>query len=401
MLDRKKLFLITMLMTILGPAFIIKSPISYVPFVFMLLLLIISYGYILIIIKSFKIEIGGNSLKSFERLSEDSYSIDIENKSILVMPRVSFSVYLKSEDGYMVSDYEYDFIVKPGEKIGIRLKMQLPHVGRFKVSISKIKFYGFIDLLFLYKSVQWSNEVVVTPKIHGIENYEINTVNPIFSVDYNVPHKIKGGEFNDVREYIPGDPIKNIHWKLSAHSISLITKIINTDAVNGISIYMDLPYFSTENYNYSAYVYDCILESSYAAAIYSLEMDYSVNFIFFEAGIPAYNYIKSHEDLSEFVYSFPRGQKDCSLEILIDEYSNSSISFDNTIILTYRVSDELADLIADCRLKGKFPHLFLIQPEGADNTYSEHVKAYLKKSEIRYNIISDAEEFALALGGAK
>lgn len=401
MLDRKKLFLVTMLMTILGPAFIIKSPISYVPFVFMLLLLMVSYGYILIIVKSFSIEIGSDSPESFERLSEDCYSIGIENKSVLVMPRVSFSLYLKSTEGYVVSDYEYDFIVKPREKIDIQLKMRLPHVGRFKASISKIKFYGFIDLLFLYKSVKWSNEVFVTPKIHSIENYEINTVNPIFSVDYNVPHKIKGGEFNDVREYVPGDPIKNIHWKLSSHTGSLITKIINTDAVNGISIYMDLPYFSMENYHYAADIYDCILESSYAAAIYSLEREYAVNFIFFEAGSPSHNYIKSHEDLSGFVYSFPKGQKDCSLEILIDEYSNSSVSFDNMVVLTYRAGDRLADMLADCRMKGKFPHLFLVQPEGVHDAYGDNVRSPLKKSEIRYNIINDAKEFVLALGGVR
>jgi uncharacterized protein (DUF58 family) len=401
MLDRKKLFLIAMLLTILGPAFIIKSPISYVPFVFIMLLLVISYSYILIILKSFKIRIDKNSLKSFERLSEDHYSIGIENKSILVMPRVSFSISLSSIDGYVVRDYVYDFIVRSKEKIEVKLKMQLPHVGKFKITISKIKFYGFIDLLFLYKSVKWSNEVIVTPKIHSIENYEINTVNPIFSVDYNVPHKIKGGEFNDVREYIPGDSIKNIHWKLSAHSGSLFTKIINTDAVNGISIYMDLPNFSVENYNYTADVYDCILESSYAAAIYSLDKEYAVNFIFFEAGSLSYRYIKSYEDLSEFVYLFPEGQKDCFLELLIDEYSNSSISFDNMLILTYRPSIELAYIIADCRMKGKIPYLFWVRARGSDGAYENHIKDHLKKSEIKYSIINDAKEFALALGGVR
>lgn len=401
MLDRKKLFLITMLLTVLGPAFIIRSAISYVPFVFMVLLLIISYSYILIIIKSFKIEIDNNSSKSFERLSEDYYSIGIENRSVLIMPRVSFSVYLKSVYGYMVSDYEYDFIVKSKEKIDIKLKMQLPHVGKFKVSISKIKFYGFIDLLFLYKGIKWNNEVIVTPKIHSIENYEINTINPIFSVDYNVPHKIKGGEFNDVREYIPGDPIKNIHWKLSAHSGNFITKIINTDAVNGISIYIDFPSFSEENYFYMANVYDCILESSHAAAIYSLDKDYAVNFIFFESSSSSHRYIKNYEDLTEFIYSFPKGQKDSSLEFLIDEYTNSSVSFDNMVILTYKPSIELVDILADCRMKGKFPHLFWVKSEDDDVRYDVNVKEHLKKSEIRYSIIKDAKEFALALGGVR
>ena len=402
MLDRKKLFLITMLLTILGPAFIIKSSISYVPFVFMVLLLLVSYGYILIIIKSFKICLDNNSsVKEFERLSEDIYSIAIENKSVFVMPRVSFTIYLKSDDGYAVNDYEYDFIIKPKEKIDILLNIKFPHVGRFNVSISKIKFYGFIDLLFLYKSVVWSSEILVKPKLHGIENYEISTANPVFSVDYNVPHKIKGGEFNDAREYIPGDPIKNIHWKLSAHSNSLITKIINTDAVNGISIYMDLPYFSGGNYHYAADVYDCIIESSYAGSLYALDRGYAVNFIFFDGGSPSYSNIKSYDDLSEFVYLFPDGQINSSLELLIGQYSNSHISFDNMIVLTDKISPALADLLADCRMHGKYPHLFLIQPESKTDAFDNYALSRLKKSEIRYSIISDSKEFASALGGMK
>ncbi len=401
MLNRKVLFLLTIFLTVLGPAFIIKSAISYVPFVFMVLLLAVSYGYILIIIKSFKMDIGNNSLKEFERLSEDYYSIAIENRSVLVMPRVSFSVKVTSSDGYGVQNYEYDFIIKSKEKIDIMLKIKFPHVGKFEIKVSKIKFYGFIDLLFLYKSVLWRKEFTVKPKLYTIDNYEINTVNPLFSVDYNVAQKIKGGEFNDVREYIPGDSIKNIHWKLSAHSGSLMTKIINTDAVNGISIYMDLPYFKEENYPYSADVYDCIFESAYAASLYALDKGYALNLVFFEGGNPSYIYIKDYDDLAEFVYSFPKGQEKLPLEFLIDKYSNTNVSFDNMIILTARISFELADLLADSKMQGKYPRLFLAEPESSTGFTDDSAMSRLKKSGINYSLIRDAKEFTRALGGAK
>lgn len=400
-LNRRNLFLITMLIAILGPAFIIKSPISYVPFTFILLLLVLSYGYIIIIIKSFQINMNNALSVSFERLMENNYEIKIENKSILVMPRVSFSIYLKSDNGNIVSNYEYDFIMKPKEEKSFILKMNFPHVGRFNITISKIKFYGFIDLFFLYKKIKWNNDIIVLPKIYDIHNYEIKTINPLFSVDYNVPYKIKGGEFNDVREYVPGDSIKNIHWKLSAHSNSFITKIINTDAVSGVSVFMDFPSMNSDDYDYAADVYDCILESSYSVALYSLEREYAINFFFYESGNLAHRYIKNYDELAEFVCLFPSIDNNNSFEFLIEEYSASSMIFDNMIVLTDKASVQLAGQLSDLTMKGKFPQLFLIQPESTNNKFSDNIKEQLNKNGIEYSIINDAEGFALSLGGVK
>ena len=98
---------------------------------------------------------------------------------------------------------------------------------------------------------------------------------------------------------------------------------------------------------------------------------------------------------------FPDGQINSSLELLIGQYSNSHISFDNMIVLTDKISPALADLLADCRMHGKYPHLFLIQPESKTDAFDNYALSRLKKSEIRYSIISDSKEFASALGGMK
>ena len=402
MIDRKKLFIITLLLIIIVPAVFIKSPISYVPLIFVILLVIFSYLYTFICLKSFKLDVESDAEGRCERLSTADYSIRIANKSLLIFPRVSFSVILESEEGYRVQDFEYNFILNPKEKKELNLNMGFPHIGRFKVIISKIKFFGFIDMLFLNKKSKWMEELLITPKIYEIYNYEIHTVNPIFSVNYHVQHKVKGGEFNDVREYIPGDPIKNIHWKLSAHSNTFITKIINADAVSGITLYID--FSSEENFDYdkAANVYDCMVESAYSVALYALNKDYGISFVFSFRNNPAYYLPKTVDELDDLIYSLPKvsSYKKYSIGLLVSEYSNTVISFDNIIVLTDKINNMIIDSLINCRERGQFPIFCFIKPDG-EKDMPESMKNRLIKSGIMYCIVSDGKEFAAFLGGLK
>jgi len=402
---RKNLFIIAILLIIICPALFIGSAISYVPLIFVLLLLFLSYLYAFIALRCFQIAVESKYIKRHERLSSTDYGINIENKGFLVLPRVSFSVNLESEDGYLVSNYKYDFMLNPKGKKELKLTMPFPHIGRFRVIISKIRFYGFIDGLFLYKNTKWKEELLVTPKIYEINNYEIDTLNPFFLVNYHVPRKIRGGEFNDVREYIPGDPIKNIHWKLSAHlnTNTLITRIINADAVSGITVYLDLASEGDFDYNKAADMYDCMVESAYAAALYALSKDYGISFVFSANNYPTYYFTKTYEELDKLIYSLPKvsAEEKYPIELLVAEYACTVMSFDNIIVLSDKISFELINALSDCKERGRFPLLCLIRQESSRGAVDEEIKDRLIKSGIRYCVINTAKDFSSALGGLK
>jgi len=403
MIDRKRLFVIALLIIIVIPAAFIKSPVSYVPLIFVLLLVFFSYLYTFICLKCFRLDVESADLGRYERLSAADYSIKIANKSFLIFPRISFSVILESEEGYMVKNFEYNFILNPKERKELNLNMDFPHIGRFRVVIPKIKFFGFVDMLYLYKNTKWKEELLITPKIYDIHDYEINTMNPVFSVNYHVPYKVKGGEFNDVREYISGDSIKNIHWKLSAHSNTFITKIINADAVSGITIYMDFSSKESFDYDEAADAYDCIVESAYSVALYALSKDYGTSFVFSARNNPDYYFPKTTEELVSLIYSLPKvsPEEKYPIDLLISEYSNTVISFDNIIVLTDKINSGLIDSLAGCMERGQFPILCLVRTDRENKAIPDNMKNCLIKMGIRYCIITAAKEFSAFLGGLK
>ena len=280
--------------------------------------------------------------------------------------------------------------------------MSFPHIGRYRVVVSKIKFCGFIDLLHLKKNTKWNEEVFVTPKLYTIQNYQVNTTNPVFTVNYNVPYKVKGGEFNDVREYIPGDPIKNIHWKLSAHSNEMFTRIINADAVSGITVFIDFSYSEDMDYDRKLNVYDCMAEAAYACGLYSMDNDYGISYIYSMHDSPTYFSASTPEELGDFIYSIPKSAvvEKYSIGFLMAEYLNAVICFDNVIVLTSNVSLATVEILSEYRDRGKYPILFYIKPED-DEGLRDKVRDMLHKSGIRFFSVSNAQEITATLGGLK
>jgi len=95
------------------------------------------------------------------------------------------------------------------------------HCGTYHFKSAKVRVYDMLGLVFLPKKVDLSGEIIVMP---------------VPSIPQAVPElsgfKAKGlrsaansnSEIYDVREYVPGDPIKKIHWKLSAKKNILMIK---------------------------------------------------------------------------------------------------------------------------------------------------------------------------------
>ena len=121
--------------------------------------------------------------------------------------------------------------VMTGEKSVVKLLSQAEtsdsiyidtrHCGTYRLSAAKVRVYDLFGLFFVPKTLMIEGEVVVMP---------------IPSIPEAIPDmsgfKAKGlrrsnqqnMEIYDIRDYVPGDPIKRIHWKLSAKKDSLMIK---------------------------------------------------------------------------------------------------------------------------------------------------------------------------------
>ncbi|MFC1737096.1 DUF58 domain-containing protein [Candidatus Hydrogenedentota bacterium] len=81
--------------------------------------------------------------------------------------------------------------------------------------------------------------VTVFPRVMVIGEYEIGSRKPVGEIKFS--HKIyeDPSRISGIREYIPGDSLNRIHWKVSAAKDQLYTKLFEPSVVTGATIALD------------------------------------------------------------------------------------------------------------------------------------------------------------------
>lgn len=107
--------------------------------------------------------------------------------------------------------------VAPGITPVVEKELLSRHVGRVEVTVTDFVIWDWLGICSTNGNAKKGSWVIVAPKMVPAENEEI-----IYSVeDFPEDNETKkhGTDINpdyEIREYVPGDELKSIHWKLTA-----------------------------------------------------------------------------------------------------------------------------------------------------------------------------------------
>ena len=114
------------------------------------------------------------------------------------------------------------------------------HVGIFRLQSSEIRVYGLLGLASRARESSGRWRMRVVPNVYRLA--------------YGIPRERRAGQdslglprspadaldYDRVRDYLPGDPLKTIHWKLVAHSQGeLFTKLFETPIISSATLVID------------------------------------------------------------------------------------------------------------------------------------------------------------------
>lgn len=381
------------------PAFLINTPLSYVPLTFLLLLSAVSILYTVIVACSCILLAETGERRRYERGTVANYSVTIHNRGPLPVPRMTLLLCVESGEGFSPLTSEHTLMLRPWEKLALELPLDFPHIGRYEVKVSRLCFHGLLGAFSVSRRPGWSVPVQITPRLYALPEFDIQTSRPTFTVDFSVPYQMDGGEYADIRQYIPGDPIKNIHWKLSAHSAAYISRTFRTDAVSGVSVYLDFCFPARCPEEERASICDCLIESAYAAATHAQERNYSVEFLYTRGSMPCTVRPSDREELMETVYALPpvSASERYPIELLVEEFSGRMGSFDHIFVLTADVSRTLVELLSACRLRGEYPILLHVHGDEQSALAGTPVAELVSGRGIEYHAVRSGEQLAAAL----
>jgi len=131
-------------------------------------------------------------------------------------------------------------ILMPGRSIAMRYSLTCPRRGYHRIGPIMMESGDLFGLQKRFRTGQQQNYISVLPTVAYIDTFNVSSRRPqgpvrIANRIYDDPTRIVG-----VREYMPGDPLNRIHWKASARTGQLFSKVQEPSSVTGGTLILDL-----------------------------------------------------------------------------------------------------------------------------------------------------------------
>ena len=238
--------------------------VSFMTFIIVLVLPVISIVFSLFSfpLVSVKLSTSGRDIYRFDKFV---VRFTIFNKSPFVSP--SFKIYCSVPDSSGQKNEQVVFILNSpfGRRGYFDYTSYFSIRGIHKVYVDAVEYYDFLKLIKIKKNISKSVVIKVKPRkinldvpVNSERNMQENSnIAGVATVEY-------GGDMLGVREYLHGDNLKNVHWKLSAKSDDIIMKSFAENVFDKAYIIADLCSYYSNQY-LSRSMTDCVVEAALSA----------------------------------------------------------------------------------------------------------------------------------------
>ena len=132
--------------------------------------------------------------------------------------------------------------------------MSLAVSGRYEIAAADVRVYDAFHMFYIKKKIKNSANVYVLPQCY-LMPINITKKTRDFVTDSDVYHAdIRGDDSSEVyqvREYRPGDSVRNIHWKLTARQDEIMVRDMNKTLSCPVIICVNLNGKDCKNYGHA------------------------------------------------------------------------------------------------------------------------------------------------------
>ena len=380
------------------PPIFVNNIIGYLPLLAVVLAILISFVYLQVLRRSFSFS-EDSLVSSCERGSEIDFVLHFRNASPLVVLRLEPRIYVSDLFGEADDITAVPLTLMPHEDREFRFQASFDHIGTYSAGVRTVTIGDLLGLFSYTIENEKRHRVEVLPRLFSADDVPLSSEVSSESQKPRQALTVDDMDYAGVREYAWGDPIKTIHWKLSARNPSgeYLTRLFETFNNPGVATILDT---SAPNYDRESlmFVFDGIVETALSVNQFALSqgIDSVIEFRN-RAGEDAKLRLMKNSDFPELTHALPRiatGDGHEARELLRREMA-SLHGQDNVAVCTSQVNEELISMLITLRLRKRNPMLFLIVPPSLD---SDEVRAYAKplrrldEAQIPHYILSSAAD---------
>lgn len=264
------------------------SSVSAVIFVFVLTLPVISLIHILLAIPSIKIYLD-NEASETEKLTEVGFSLAISNESPVPFPFIEAEITTPSAAGTRSESQKTMLSLVPFGSYVIENRALFKYRGQYDIGVSDIYVYDFFRFFCIRIELNMFRDIFVLPRrlIMPASNGNEATVENTDSIIRRVGND--NTETSDIRNYIEGDSLRSIHWKLSGKTQDLMVRQYSQNSEQQTYIFCDTAkrYADADERfeeDINEYAVDGVVEAAIAVINHSLRRpNASVSLVWFDS----------------------------------------------------------------------------------------------------------------------
>jgi len=337
------------------------------------------------------------------RGSDVGFVIRFKNTTPLFFFHIEVYFYMSDLFGNTANESMTTLALSPFEQYDFELSMRFDHIGTYSAGLKRVVVTDYLRLFTATLEAQRKHTVQVTPKIQPIRHLDFSNEAILETFKANKSALADSLDYAYVREYVPGDPLKTIHWKLSARSENYMTRLFEVYTNPGVSIIMD--FFAPENRaGMLMGMFDTVVETAFSVGSYAQRqgMDTEIHFRD-KHGEHVRAVSWQRAGLTKIISGMPRvSNKDArqldALELL-GEQVKSQYGQNNLIVCTANLSSRMVSELVEAKARKRDPLLFAVVPSDLVGREREDHCASLARLDaagIGYVILSRSDEL---LGG--
>ena len=203
--------------------------VNYQPLMLLLVLLLfpaLLWLYLLPVSKNITAELKLDR-ETAVRMERLSFEVILFNKIYLPAPNIMVEIEFEYGNCSQPATQTFLTNIKSGDKAVIEGVAALNYAGELTLRIKSLRMYDFLKLFDRKISCDCSETIVVLPQLVEPDYYTLSTEYIDFNDSQEYSQNRSGedpSEIFDTRQYVEGDNVSRIHWKVSARIDELLVK---------------------------------------------------------------------------------------------------------------------------------------------------------------------------------
>lgn len=360
-------------------AYLMNNRFGYLPVLFLVLLIPVDAACTLCAGRNLS---GGAPLPALHEYAHGetmSFSCAFSNSGFFVVCRIQVNLCVSGPEGFVPVKKKACLSIAPRSRGTLKFSFTPGHIGSYKAKVKKAVVYGPLGLFGVRLHIEPAAEGAAVPSMmYGKNKRYLSGADRTECGYAKSSVKEEENSYNGVREYMPGDPMKSIHWKLSAHSLKIMTRLCEGTAENRSTVAVDLRRIPAAAEK-ALCLHDALCEMAFFEAACHVKGGKSVRLISCGGKELCAGRIHSEEELPGAAVSLAvAGIEKSGLDEKVSE-SENCIS-----VVTARLDERLARMLAFSAGKGADVTYCYVSPGEGNSKDEAGFSEKLKKNGIRF-----------------